>query len=127
MRRDVQEIFRATPHHKQVMMFSATLSKEIRITCKKFMANVSLCLLSQQHAFTWEQQPLEIFVDDETKLTLHGLQQHYVKLEENAKNRKLNDLLDTLEFNQVGNFWSVLCYIYPSTGRYLCEVCCTCY
>ncbi|KAG1753025.1 P-loop containing nucleoside triphosphate hydrolase protein [Suillus lakei] len=84
MRRDVQEIFRATPHHKQVMMFSATLAKEIRITCKKFMAN-----------------PLEIFVDDETKLTLHGLQQHYVKLDENAKNRKLNELLDVLEFNQV--------------------------
>ncbi|KAF9040374.1 P-loop containing nucleoside triphosphate hydrolase protein [Hymenopellis radicata] len=84
MRRDVQEIFRATPHHKQVMMFSATLAKDIRVTCKKFMAN-----------------PLEIFVDDETKLTLHGLQQHYVKLEENGKNRKLNDLLDTLEFNQV--------------------------
>jgi ATP-dependent RNA helicase UAP56/SUB2 len=40
-------------------------------------------------------------VDDETKLTLHGLQQHYVKLEESAKNRKLNELLDTLEFNQV--------------------------
>ncbi|KAG5723164.1 ATP-dependent RNA helicase SUB2 [Termitomyces sp. T112] len=84
MRRDVQEIFRATPHHKQVMMFSATLAKEIRATCKKFMAN-----------------PLEIFVDDETKLTLHGLQQHYVKLEEKEKNRKLNDLLDNLEFNQV--------------------------
>ena len=46
-------------------------------------------------------QPLEIFVDDETKLTLHGLQQHYVKLEEVGKNRKLNELLDTLEFNQV--------------------------
>merc|ERR1712113_75901 len=30
MRRDVQEIFRSTPHEKQVMMFSATLSKEIR-------------------------------------------------------------------------------------------------
>ena len=41
MRRDVQEIFRATPHHKQVMMFSATLAKDIRTTCKKFMANVS--------------------------------------------------------------------------------------
>lgn len=40
MRRDVQEIFRATPHQKQVMMFSATLAKEIRVTCKKFMANV---------------------------------------------------------------------------------------
>jgi hypothetical protein len=44
MRRDVQEIFRATPHHKQVMMFSATLAKEIRATCKKFMANVSIIL-----------------------------------------------------------------------------------
>jgi len=41
MRRDVQEIFRSTPHHKQVMMFSATLSKEIRVTCKKFMQSVS--------------------------------------------------------------------------------------
>lgn len=40
-------------------------------------------------------------MDDEAKLTLHGLQQHYVKLQENEKNRKLNDLLDSLEFNQV--------------------------
>jgi ATP-dependent RNA helicase UAP56/SUB2 len=40
-------------------------------------------------------------VDDEAKLTLHGLQQHYLKLQENEKNRKLNDLLDSLEFNQV--------------------------
>jgi superfamily II DNA/RNA helicase len=40
MRRDVQEIFRATPQHKQVMMFSATLSKDIRTTCKKFMQSV---------------------------------------------------------------------------------------
>ncbi|KAJ3187562.1 Suppressor of the cold-sensitive snRNP biogenesis mutant brr1-1 [Irineochytrium annulatum] len=84
MRKDVQDIFRATPHHKQVMMFSATLNKDVRPICKKFMQN-----------------PLEIFVDDETKLTLHGLQQHYVKLGENEKNRKLNDLLDQLEFNQV--------------------------
>lgn len=37
MRRDVQEIFRATPHEKQVTMFSATLSKDIRPVCKKFM------------------------------------------------------------------------------------------
>nr|KAJ3408484.1 Suppressor of the cold-sensitive snRNP biogenesis mutant brr1-1 [Polyrhizophydium stewartii] len=84
MRKDVQDIFRATPHHKQVMMYSATLSKEIRLVCKKFMQN-----------------PLEILVDDQTKLTLHGLQQYYVKLQENGKNRKLNDLLDSLEFNQV--------------------------
>ncbi|MCJ1356542.1 MAG: Suppressor of the cold-sensitive snRNP biogenesis mutant brr1-1 [Icmadophila ericetorum] len=84
MRRDVQEIFRATPTQKQVMMFSATLSQEIRPICKKFMQN-----------------PLEIYVDDEAKLTLHGLQQFYIKLKEGEKNRKLNDLLDTLEFNQV--------------------------
>ena len=41
MRGDVQEIVMATPHEKQVMMFSATLSKEIRPVCKKFMQNVN--------------------------------------------------------------------------------------
>src|ERR1700685_628313 len=84
MRRDVQEIFRSTPTQKQVMMFSATLSQEVRPICKKFMQN-----------------PLEIYVDDETKLTLHGLQQYYIKLDEKEKNRKLNELLDELQFNQV--------------------------
>ncbi|XP_057523392.1 DEAD-box ATP-dependent RNA helicase 15 [Amaranthus tricolor] len=84
MRRDVQEIFKMTPHDKQVMMFSATLSKTIRPVCKKFM-----------------QDPMEIYVDDEAKLTLHGLVQHYIKLSELEKNRKLNDLLDALDFNQV--------------------------
>merc|ERR1719164_270253 len=71
MRGDVQEIFKATPHEKQVMMFSATLSSEMRTVCKKFM-----------------QDPMEIYVDD-------------FKLAENEKNRKLNELLDALEFNQV--------------------------
>ncbi|KAF5936208.1 hypothetical protein HYC85_027337 [Camellia sinensis] len=84
MRRDVQEIFKMTPHDKQVIMFSATLSKEIRLVCKKFM-----------------QDPMEIYVDDEAKLTLRGLVQHYIKLSELEKNRKLNDLLDALDFNQV--------------------------
>ena len=84
-------------------------------------------------------QPMEIYVDDEAKLTLHGLvqvclsfvtasphedhiwmavlslfckvwililrlrffNQHYIKLSEKEKNRKLNDLLDALDFNQV--------------------------
>jgi hypothetical protein len=40
-------------------------------------------------------------VDDETKLTLHGLQQHYEKVKESDKNKKLFELLDVLEFNQV--------------------------
>jgi len=84
MRRDVQKIFVKTPHQKQVMMFSATMDKEIRPICKKFMQN-----------------PFEVFIDDETKLTLHGLQQYTVELEEKDKNRKLHDLLDALLFNQV--------------------------
>lgn len=84
MRSDVQEIFKNTPFNKQVMMFSATLSKDIRPVCKKFM-----------------QQPLEVYVDDDAKLSLHGLQQYYVKLTEKEKNKKLFDLLDELEFNQV--------------------------
>ncbi|XP_019862612.1 PREDICTED: spliceosome RNA helicase DDX39B-like [Amphimedon queenslandica] len=41
MRRDVQEIFKATPHEKQVMMFSATLAEGICPVCKKFMNNVN--------------------------------------------------------------------------------------
>lgn len=40
MRSDIQEIFKMTPHDKQVMMFSATLSSDIRSVCKKFMSNV---------------------------------------------------------------------------------------
>lgn len=40
MRADVQQIFMKTPHDKQVMMFSATLSKDVRPTCKRFMQDV---------------------------------------------------------------------------------------
>ena len=65
-------------------MFSATMTPEMRGICKKFMT-----------------EPHEIFVDSESKLTLHGLLQYYVKLTEAEKNKKLNDLLDALEFNQV--------------------------
>ena len=41
---------------------------------------------------------MEVYIDDEAKLTLHGLRQHYVKLKDSEKNRKL---LDVLEFDQV--------------------------
>jgi ATP-dependent RNA helicase UAP56/SUB2 len=108
MRRTVQQIFKNTPHEKQVMMYSATLSKDIRVICKKFTQN-----------------PHEIYVDEDKKLTLHGLQQFYVQLDEvlhvsfstflcpfifiyscyftsqKDKNRKLTELLDALDFNQV--------------------------
>ncbi|KAM0871578.1 hypothetical protein ACQ4PT_039294 [Festuca glaucescens] len=51
--------------------------------------------------YTVKGSPMEIYVDDEAKLTLHGLVQHYIKLTEAEKNRKLNDILDALDFNQV--------------------------
>jgi len=89
MRRDVQEIFVKTPVEKQVMMFSATLSDEVKPVCRKFM-----------------NDPVEIAVDQQSKLTLYGLQQYYVKLTPEEKNRKLTDLLDALEFNQVVIFVS---------------------
>lgn len=89
MRQTVQQIFQKTPHTKQVMMFTATLPTEIRAICRKFTTN-----------------PIEIYVDDETKLTLHGLVQYHTKIQENQKNKKLIALLDALEFNQVVIFVS---------------------
>merc|ERR1719215_324052 len=65
-------------------MFSATTTEETRGICKKFM-----------------QSPHEIMVESEKRLTLDGLLQYNCKLEEKQKNKKLIDLLDTLEFNQV--------------------------
>jgi len=84
MRKQVQSIFKLTPKEKQVLMFSATISKDTRTVCRRFA-----------------QHPIEVFIDDESKLTLHGLQQYYIKLAESAKNRKLTELLDALDFNQV--------------------------
>lgn len=39
-----------TPHEKQVMMFSATLSKEIRPVCRKFMQDVNTFSLLSLHS-----------------------------------------------------------------------------
>jgi len=82
MRSDIQKIFKDTPVNKQVMMFTATLSDDIKITCRKFMQN-----------------PREILIENESKLTLHGLRQYYVKLDEREKIAKLMDLIDQLQFN----------------------------
>lgn len=78
----IQEIFKKTPKEKQVMMCSATIAEKARTICRQISRNAE-----------------EIFIDDK-KLTLHGLQQHYVEIEEPSKIKKLNDLLDTLDFNQ---------------------------
>jgi ATP-dependent RNA helicase UAP56/SUB2 len=50
MRNDVQNIFFATPRQKQVMMFSATLPKDIRPVVKKFMHTVGLFIIA--HSLT---------------------------------------------------------------------------
>ena len=63
MRKPIQEIFMATPVEKQVMMFSATMADEIKVTARKFM----------------QPDAIEILLDDE-KLILHGLQQYFVKV-----------------------------------------------
>jgi len=93
MRRDIQEIFKETPHNKQVMMFTATLSNDIKDTCRKFMRN-----------------PTEVLIENESKLTLHGLKQYYVELKANEKIKKLIDLIDALDFNQVIIFVKSVAY-----------------
>ena len=84
MRKDIQQISIDSPKKKQVMMFSATMTADTRALCKKIV-----------------QYPHEIRMDEESKLTLHGPLHYYVRLSEQEKNRKLNDLLDALESNQV--------------------------
>jgi len=75
------------------MMFTATLSNEIKLTCRKFMRN-----------------PAEVLIEKESKLTLHGLCQYYVSLDERDKISKLMDLIDQLQFNQVIIFVSHVSY-----------------
>jgi len=41
----------------------------------------------------------EVLIESESKLTLHGLRQYYVKLDEREKIAKLMDLIDNLQFN----------------------------
>lgn len=84
MRQDVQDIFYKTKHKKQVMMFSATLNEKTRETCKLFM----------------KKNVKEIFINDQSKLTLHGLLQHYCNVSEKEKIQSLINLLKKLQYNQ---------------------------
>ncbi len=93
MRGDIQKIFTATPHNKQVMMFTATLSADIKETCRKFMRN-----------------PTEVLIENESRLTLHGLKQYYVELKADEKIKKLIDLIDSLSFNQIIIFVKSVAY-----------------
>ncbi|ELA46459.1 hypothetical protein VCUG_02054 [Vavraia culicis subsp. floridensis] len=73
----VQRIIYKTPVGKQTMLFTATLSDEMRNTCLLMVRN-----------------PFVLQVDEERKLTLHGLEQGYVNVAEDSKRDKLIGLID---------------------------------
>ncbi|EDW82853.1 uncharacterized protein Dwil_GK10220 [Drosophila willistoni] len=84
MRRAVFEIFRNSPHKKQVVMFSTELNKNVRNICKR--------LMHEHH---------EVYVNHNDQLCLQGWQQHFDYVEESEKSKRLFYLLEILEFNQV--------------------------
>jgi ATP-dependent RNA helicase UAP56/SUB2 len=84
IREQVQRIFMSTGIEKQVMMFSATFPQKARQVCEKFLRN-----------------PFKLFLDSDTGLVLHGLKQYYVELGEDQKIKRVMNLLDVVDFNQV--------------------------
>ncbi|KAH8021520.1 hypothetical protein HPB51_015916 [Rhipicephalus microplus] len=59
-------------------------------------------MASGLHAmFELRRQSLIAIFSSVSRSSTAGLQQYYVKLKDNEKNRKLFELLDLLEFNQV--------------------------
>lgn len=84
MRPDFQYIFKQCPVNKQVMMFTATLSEDIRMLCKKFMAN-----------------PQEMIINSNKTLVLVGILQFWVDTTEGEKTKRVLGFLDNLEYNQV--------------------------
>ncbi len=84
MRADLTSIFVNTPRAKQVMMFTATLSEEMRTLAKQYLVSPQLVL-----------------VNDESRLTLHGLQQYYIGISEENRAQRLVAILEGLDYNQV--------------------------
>jgi superfamily II DNA/RNA helicase len=64
------------------MMFSGTMPDDIKKVCRKFM-----------------QEQIEVVVEDNSKLVLHGLDYNYVNLLEKKKLETLVGLLNGLPFN----------------------------
>ncbi len=84
MREDVQKIYLKTKPAKQVMMFTATLSEKMRELTAKFM-----------------KRPYQaIVIDDQKRLTLHGLKQYYADVQEAKKFKFLYTLLSKFDYNQ---------------------------
>jgi ATP-dependent RNA helicase UAP56/SUB2 len=71
-------------------MFTATLNEKITLVVKKFM----------------RENPKMIVINEEKNLTLHGLQQFYLKVTEQMKNKILFSILQKVSFDQVIIFTS---------------------
>ena len=71
-------------------MFTATLNEKMTETVKKFM----------------RESPKMIVINEEKNLTLHGLQQFYIKVNEAMKNRVLFSILQKVSYDQVIIFCS---------------------
>eukprot|EP01025_Chloroclados_australasicus_P022388 TRINITY_DN23105_c2_g1_i1.p1 TRINITY_DN23105_c2_g1~~TRINITY_DN23105_c2_g1_i1.p1 ORF type:complete len:502 (-),score=60.94 TRINITY_DN23105_c2_g1_i1:167-1672(-) len=82
MRTNVQKIFFKLPKKKQTMMYSATMTDDMRNVAKKMM-----------------NDPI-VKTIEESKLVLEGLVQYYSVITESEKNKYVCDLLDNLDFNQ---------------------------
>ncbi|CAG2166549.1 unnamed protein product, partial [Oppiella nova] len=80
---DVLYINKYLPKNRQAMMFSATVTQELRVRAKTLMNN-----------------PLEVIIGDDSKLVLHGLQQFCVRITEKAKVKQLYDILTTTDYKQ---------------------------
>ena len=65
-------------------------------------------------------QPMEIFVDDEAKITLHGLVQHYIMLQVRQPGRVLGF---TVQRGPVSDLYALLCSVLcpqPVVPRSVC-------
>lgn len=71
-------------------MFTATLNEKMTEVVKKFM----------------RENPKMIVINEEKNLTLHGLQQFYIKISEQMKNKMLFSILQKVGFDQVIIFCS---------------------
>eukprot|EP00768_Dysnectes_brevis_P006736 gnl/Dysnectes_brevis/542_a599_5111.p1 GENE.gnl/Dysnectes_brevis/542_a599_5111~~gnl/Dysnectes_brevis/542_a599_5111.p1 ORF type:complete len:441 (-),score=192.77 gnl/Dysnectes_brevis/542_a599_5111:139-1461(-) len=83
MRETVDKLIPLMDKEKQTMLFTATLDDDSKMMCRKYVT---------------EQK--EVLIDD-SKLVLHGLKQHWVKLTEEEKLPALARLLSESSFNQL--------------------------
>lgn len=73
-----EEIFACLPPTAQAMMFTATLTKATKAECLRLL-----------------KDPFVILVDDDSKLTLHGLRQYYLETKEREKLANLQRVAQT--------------------------------